>query len=241
MTDAESERHDCRRLQPRPGRRHRLRDRDRRAGQGRRRPALPRRRHRGPGRPGHVRQRLGAARRRQVRARACRRPSRSRSRCTPATFGSTSRPRWRCCRRSGATARCWTSATSEARDQLARAAVMALSYVAQSARGLSDAGGAAVAHRPVHDHRRAVHDPLARRAGPAAHQGRRRLLRLGRRARHERLDLHRAGHRLHRRRRRRRDVRRHRRDERTAARRRPGPRAADDRGGGANRRRAPRW
>ncbi len=128
----------------------------------------------------------------------------------------------------------------EAREQLARAAVMALSYAAQSARGLVDAGRAAVAHRPVrHDHR-AVHDALARRARPGAHQGRRRLLRLRRRARHERLDVHRPRDRLHRRRRRRRDVRRDRRDERPAARRRPGPRAADDRGGREDRRRRAR-
>ena len=56
----------------------------------------------------------------------------------------------------------------EAREQAARASVMALSYVAQSARGIGAAGGAAVAHRPVPHHRRAVHGALARRAGPAS-------------------------------------------------------------------------
>ena len=56
----------------------------------------------------------------------------------------------------------------QARDDLARAAVMALSYVAQSARGQglpmvpqSEIDKAAV-------RRRAVHDPLARRARPAS-------------------------------------------------------------------------
>ena len=56
----------------------------------------------------------------------------------------------------------------EAREQLARAAVMALSYVAQSARGIGEPGRPAVAHRPVFDDRRAVHDALARRARPAS-------------------------------------------------------------------------
>ena len=37
----------------------------------------------------------------------------------------------------------------EAREQLARASVMALSYVAQSARGIGVPGGAAVPDRPV--------------------------------------------------------------------------------------------
>ena len=80
----------------------------------------------------------------------------------------------------------------EAREQLARAAVMGLSYVAQSARGL---GNPAIPQSRIdqcsHD-RRALHGPLARRARPAARQGGRRLLRLGGRARHERLDVHRA-------------------------------------------------
>ena len=100
----------------------------------------------------------------------------------------------------------------EAREQLARASVMALSYVAQSARGIGVPGRAAVAHRPVRDDHRAVHDALARRAGPGARQGGRRLLRLGGRARHERLDVHRARDRLHRRGRGRRALRRDRRD-----------------------------
>ena len=83
------------------------------------------------------------------------------------------------------------------------------------------ADGPAARGRQGRDHRRAVHDPLARRARPAARAGRRRLLDVGRRARHERLDVHRPGHRLDRRRRRGLPVRRGRRDVRPAARRRP--------------------
>ena len=85
------------------------------------------------------------------------------------------------------------------------------------------ADGPAGAHRRGED-RRGAHDaPLARRARSQARPGRGRLLRLRRRARHERLDLHRAGHRLHRRRRGRVHLRCHRRHERarcTAVRRR---------------------
>ena len=60
----------------------------------------------------------------------------------------------------------------QARDDLARASVMALSFVAQSARGI---GLPMVPQREVdkaHDDRRALHDPLARRAGPAARRRR---------------------------------------------------------------------
>ncbi len=110
---------------------------------------------------------------------------------------------------------------AQARDDLARAAVMALSFVAQSARGHRQADGAAAGDRQGADHRRALHDPLARRAGPEARPGDRRVLDLGGRARHERLHLHRPGHRLHRRGRGRGAVRRGRRDVRPAARRRP--------------------
>ena len=63
------------------------------------------------------------------------------------------------------------------------------------------ARGAAGPHRPVLDDHRAVHDALARRAGPGARQGGGRVLGVGRRARHERLHLHRPRDRLHRRRR----------------------------------------
>ena len=55
----------------------------------------------------------------------------------------------------------------QARDELARASVMALSFVAQSARGQGPPMVPQRAGRRGHDHRRAVHDPLARRARPA--------------------------------------------------------------------------
>ena len=45
-------------------------------------------------------------------------------------------PVWPCWPRSGAISRCSTSTKLPPRDQLARASVMALSYVAQSARGI---------------------------------------------------------------------------------------------------------
>ena len=86
---------------------------------------------------------------------------------------------------------------------------------------------------------RALPDPLARRGRPQARQGDRRLLDLGRRARHERLHLHRARGRLDRRRRRRRAVRRGGRAVGAAARRRSLARADDARRGrGRGRRRA---
>ena len=211
------------RLQAGPRGRHRLRDRDRRARQGGRRAALPRRRHRGPDRPGLLRQRVGAAGRRPVRARACRRPSRSRCRCTPATSGSTCSPRSPCWRPYWGLGQLLDIDDEQAREDLARVSVTALSFVAQSARGL---GLPAVPQKEIdkaHDDRRAVHEALARRARPAARQGRRRLLHLGRRARHERLHLHRPGRRLHRRRRRGLHLLRHRRAVRPAARRRARP------------------
>ncbi len=95
-----------------------------------------------------------------------------------------------------------------ARDDLARAAVMALSYVAQSARGQGPADGAAERDRQGALGRRTLHDPLARRAGPEAREGGRRVLDVGGGARHERLDVHGPGHRLDGRGRRGRPVRR---------------------------------
>ncbi len=78
---------------------------------------------------------------------------------------------------------------------------MALSFVAQSARG--------VGQPPVPQEEmdrgaldpRALPHPLARRGQPRPREGDRRLLDLRRRARHQRLDVHRAHRRLHRRRR----------------------------------------
>ena len=86
---------------------------------------------------------------------------------------------------------------------------------------------------------RALPDPLARRGRPRHVKGDRRLLDLGRRARHERLDLHRPRGRLDRRRRRRRAVRRRRRALGPAARRRALARAEDARRGRGARRRRP--
>ena len=126
----------------------------------------------------------------------------------------------------------------QARLDLSRVAVMVLSYAAQSARGL---GRPVVPQRVVDPGSTLAEKFLIRWRGEAdpRHVERdRRLLELGRRARHERLHLHRPGHHLDRRRRRGGVLRGDRRDERAAARRRPlaGPR--HDRGGrGARRRR----
>ena len=125
----------------------------------------------------------------------------------------------------------------QARDDLARVSVMAMSFAAQAARGVGRADGAHAAHRPGSDGRRADDDPLARRARPGAHPRGRRLLRLRRRARDERLHVHLARDRLDRRGRRRGDLRGHRRHVRAAARRCAQSRAAHARGGRAHRRR----
>ena len=91
----------------------------------------------------------------------------------------------------------------EARDNLARASVMALSFVAQSARGI---GRPPVPQREVDKATRIAERFLIRwrgEADPEHVRGDRRLLDLGRRARDERLDVHRPRGRLDRRRRRR--------------------------------------
>ena len=99
----------------------------------------------------------------------------------------------------------------EARDQLARASVMALSFVAQSARGI---GQPPVSQREI-DKATSIPERFLIRwrgeADPAPRQGDRRLLELSRRARHERLHVHRPRGRLDRRRCRRRAQRRSRR------------------------------
>ena len=99
------------------------------------------------------------------------------------------------------------------------------------------AGRPAARGRRGPDPRRAVHDPLEGRGRPGAREGDRRLLELRRRARHERLHVHRPGDHQHRRRRGGRVLRRDRRDERPAARRRPVAGARHDRGGREVRRR----
>ena len=91
------------------------------------------------------------------------------------------------------------------------------------------AAGPAVGGRQGELDPRALPDPVARRGRPQAREGDRRLLDLGRRARHERVHVHGPDHRLDRRRRGRRAVGRGRRALRTAARRRPLARAADAR------------
>ena len=79
-----------------------------------------------------------------------------------------------------------------ARDDLARASVMSLSFVAQSARGI---GQPPVPQREVdqatHDPRALPH-PLARRGRPGPREGDRRVLDQRSRARDERVDLHRS-------------------------------------------------
>ena len=69
-------------------------------------------------------------------------------------------------------------------------------FVAQSARGAGPPAGPAVPRSPGRHVRRALPDPLARRGRSHATRGDRRLLGLRRRARHERLDVHRPRRRL---------------------------------------------
>ena len=184
-----------------PRRRRRLRHRDRRARQRGRRAALPRRRHRGPRRRGPLRAGLGPAGRRPLQTRPAARRTARADRALGRPRAWTCSRRWRCSRRSGASAQLIDITDEEARDNLARASVMALSFVAQSARGRRPAAGAAAEHRRGPHDPRALPDPLARRGQPGPREGDRRLLDLGRRARHERLHVHRARGRLDRRRR----------------------------------------
>ena len=163
----------------------------------------------------------------------------SAERAAPATRASTCSRRWRCSRRSGASAQLIDISDEEARDNLARASVMALSFVAQSARGIGKPPVSAARDRQGDVDPRAVPDPLARRGRPPARRGDRRLLDLGRRARDERLHVHRARGRLDRRRRRRRAVGRGRRAVGPAPRRRAVARAEDARRRRRDRRRRP--
>ena len=137
---------------------------------------------------------------------ACRPPSRIRSPCARATRAWTSRPPSRCSRPEWGLGQLIDIGDEEARDHLARVSVMALSFVAQSARGIGQPAGAAARGGQGAVDPGALPDPLARRGGPEPRQGDRRLLDLRRRARHERLHLHRAHRRVHRRRRGRRAV-----------------------------------
>ncbi len=99
------------------------------------------------------------------------------------------------------------------------------------------AAGAPVGGRPGQIDPRALPDPLARRGQPRPRQGDRRLLDLRGRARHERLDVHRARGCLDRGGLCRGAVRRRRRALRPAARGRPVARAEDARRSGTDRRR----
>ena len=83
-----------------------------------------------------VRERLGPADRRRLRARPAARPSPTTSRCTPATSASTCRPRSRCWRRRSGMRQTYDISDEQAREDLSRVAVMVLSYAAQAARGL---------------------------------------------------------------------------------------------------------
>ncbi len=125
----------------------------------------------------------------------------------------------------------------QARDDLARASVMALSFIAQSARGV---GRPPIPQTEV-DKAESIPERFLIRwrgeAEPRPRQGDRRLLDLRRRARHERLHLHGPRVCLHRRRRGRLPLRRGRLALRPAARRRPLASAPDARRRGARGRR----
>ena len=213
---------------PRTRRSRRVRDRDRRAGQGGLGAALPRRRHRGDRRAHPVREGLGAADRRHVRPRpAAGRalqppdPHRRRARRRPgggrdAGAGVRHAPDLRHLRRAGPRG----PQPGRGHGAVVRRAVRARAR---------PAGRPAARGRQGRHARRTVPDPLEGRGGPAARQGDRRLLELRGRARHERLDVHRPGDHLDRCRRGGRVLRRDRRDERPAARRRPVAGARHDR------------
>ena len=221
-----------------PRRRRRLRHRDRRARPRRRRAALPRRRPRGA--------RRAACRSSSVwgllvdgdpdaRARARRR----RTSCPSAraTRASTCRRRVAQLAPAWGSRRSSTSTPRQARDDLARTSSALLSFAAQSARGADLAPVPPRGRRRGQDARRALPARVARRGRPGRRPGHRRLLGLRRRARHERLDVHRPRRRVDRRRRAGGAERRDRRALRPAARRCALARAADARRGRAQRRR----
>ena len=161
--------------------------------------------------------------------RACSRPRPTRSASTPATRAPTCRRRSRRLARSGASSPCSTSTTTQARDDLALASVMALSFVAQSARGFGQPPVPQSEIDALGLDRRALPPALARRSRPPPRARDRRLLDGRRGARNELVDLHGARDHLDRRRRRRGAVGRGRRALGPAARRRAGARAADAR------------
>lgn len=122
-----------------------------------------------------------------------------------------------------------------ARQHLARASVMALSYVAQSARGIYQP---AVPQRVIDECSTVTERFMTRWQGepdPRHVEAIDAYWVSAAEHRDERLDVHRPGDRVDGRRRRGRAVRGDRRDERAVARRRPGPGDPDDRGGRAHR------
>ena len=188
-------------LPARPRGRRRLRVGDRRARQGGWRAALPGGRHQRPRRPGVLRPGLGAARRRRVR------PGSASRRTVPAAGAHRRHPGRRAVGPRPARPGVGVQAAARHRrrggPREPRPRVGHGHLVHRPGRPRAEhADGAPERGRQGPHHRRAVHDPLARRARPQARRGHRLLLHLRGRARHERVDLHRPGHRLHRRRRR---------------------------------------
>ena len=195
--------------------------------------ALPRRRHRGARRPRAVREGVGPARRRVASSRAWPSPSRTSRSTSPATRPPTCSRRRRGCPPSGSSASSTRSPTTQAREDLRRLSAQMMAIVARSAR-VADGHtrlGAGRRRRAGLDGGREVPAALARRGRPAPREGDRHVLDLHRRARPQRLDLHRARRRLHRRRLRRRAVRGRRRALGPAARRRARVRDPDARRG----------
>ena len=123
------------RLQAGSRRRRGVRDRDRRARQGRRLAPLPGRGHRGTRRPRVLRPRLGAAGRQRLRPGPARRPSPRSSRSAPATCGWTCRAGRPRSARAGGCARCSTSPPSRPARTSAGSARRCSRSSPQSARG----------------------------------------------------------------------------------------------------------
>ena len=182
-----------------PGRRGRLRDRDRRARQSRRRAALSRRGHRGSGGRRSLRAGVGPAGRRPLQTGAAPRrtapadgalgrPARGRAGgLGDARPGVGLQPADRHLRRAG---------PREPRARLGDGALVRRPVRARRRAAAGSPGG----DRPRRLDPRAFPDPLARRGQPRSREGDRRLLGLRRRARGQRLHLRRPHHRLHRRR-----------------------------------------
>ena len=153
----------------------RVRDRDRRAGQGRVVAALPRRRHRGARRPRPVREGLGPADRRRVRAR----PASRRALHDPDPHRR--RPRRRPGRRGHARADARHAADLRHLRRAGPARPVARrghgAVVRRAGRPRARAADRpAAGGRPGSHPRRAVPDPVEGRAGSQARQGDRRLL-----------------------------------------------------------------